>query len=208
MTPKIPEPAPEAVRVGRVGIEFRQADGRTKEAEQREHRPAEHGAGDDAAPTDQEAAIEGDLGMALETNQRPLGRCPDGATRLLAPALPARRLRWQLLHPCPAASASSWRMKSLTPSSPPARARWSFPPSPLDGELEERAAPALQRHPLREEREAHALQLDSKRQAAVAFARLRNGGPQGLRELAVTLALIGGKRQGVAEEAPLRGSGG
>src|SRR5882762_5099172 len=78
----------------------------------------------------------------------------------------------------------------------------------LDGELEERAAPALQRHPLREEREAHALQLDSKRQAAVAFARLRNGGPQGLRELAVTLALIGGKRQGVAEEAPLRGSGG
>src|SRR6267143_6051068 len=78
----------------------------------------------------------------------------------------------------------------------------------LDGELEERAAPALQRHPLREEREAHALQLDSKGQAAVAFARLRNGGPQGLRELAVTLALIGGKRQGVAEEAPLRGSGG
>src|SRR6267142_4018446 len=62
----------------------------------------------------------------------------------------------------------------------------------LDRELKEWAAPALQRHPFGEERQAHALQLDSERQAAVAFARLRNGGPQGLRELAVTLALIGG----------------
>src|SRR6266404_85396 len=62
----------------------------------------------------------------------------------------------------------------------------------FDRELEKRAASALQRPPFREERQAHALQLDSKRQAALAFARLGDGVPQGLRELAVRLALVGG----------------
>jgi len=46
----------------------------------------------------------------------------------------------------------------------------------FDRELEGRAAPAFQRHPFRKEREAHAIQLDSKRQAALAFARLGDGG--------------------------------
>ena len=84
-------------------------------------------------------------------------------------------------------------MKSLTPSSPANESQVESRSGPTSiRELKEWAAPALQRHPFGEERQAHALQLDSERQAAVAFARLRNGGPQGLRELAVTLALIGG----------------